>query len=71
LLPVIDHDGLERLLARMRGGKRAVAWRMPILRQHHVAEAAGEAIDVRYDFVAERNGELSARTEVVLDIDNE
>jgi hypothetical protein len=41
------------------------------LRQHHMPEAAGEAIDVRYDLVAVGNGELSAGTEVVLDIDNQ
>src|SRR5262245_8751813 len=55
----------------MRGGKRAVAGRMTVLGQHQVAEAAGEAIDVGDDLVAVGNGELSARTEVVLDVDNE
>ena len=48
-----------------------MAGRMPVLRQHHVAEAAGEAIDVGDDLVALGNGELSAWTEVVLDVDNE
>jgi hypothetical protein len=32
---------------------------------------AGEAIDVRYDLVALGHGKLSARTEVVLDVDNQ
>ena len=48
-----------------------VAGRVPVLRQDHVPEAAGETIDGRYDLVAVRNGKLSARTEVVLDVDNQ
>jgi hypothetical protein len=44
---------------------------MPILRQHHMAEAAGEPIDRRNDFVAFGNGKLAARAEVVLDVDHQ
>jgi hypothetical protein len=44
---------------------------MPILRQHHVAEAAGEPIDGRHDFIATRNGKVAVGTEIVLDVDNQ
>jgi hypothetical protein len=44
---------------------------MPILRQHHMAKAAGEPIDRRNNFVAFGNGKLAARTEVVLDVDHQ
>jgi hypothetical protein len=42
-----------------------------MLRQHHVAEAPGEAIDDRHDVVAMGNGKPAARTEVVLDVDDQ
>src|SRR6266508_4630216 len=44
---------------------------MPILRQHHVAEAAGQAIDGGHDFIATRNGKVAVGTEIVLDIDDQ
>jgi hypothetical protein len=44
---------------------------MPILRQHHVSEARGDAIDDRDDFIAARNGKFAARAEVILDIDDQ
>src|SRR6266436_7008728 len=71
LLSVVDGDGLEWTLAPVRRCKRAVAGRMPILRQHHVPEARCDAIDDRHDFVAARNGKLAARTEVILDGDHQ
>src|SRR5262245_61462956 len=71
LLSVVDRDGLERTFVAMRRRERVVAGRMPILRQHHVFETRGDAIDDRYDIIAERNGKLGARAEGVLDIDDQ
>ena len=48
-----------------------VAGRVPILRQHHVAEAAGQAIDRRHDFIAVRDGKIAIRTKVILNIDDQ
>src|SRR5438876_7976898 len=71
LRPIGERDGLERAPAGMRRCKRVVAGRVPILRQHHLAETPGEAIDDRHDVVAMRDGKLAARTEVVLDVDDQ
>src|SRR5580704_4529229 len=43
---------------------------MPILGQHHVAKPRREAVDQRNNFVALRNRERAARTEIVLNIDD-
>src|SRR5262249_60713710 len=64
LLSVVDRDGLEWTFAAMRRCKRVVAGRGPILRQHHVVEARGDAIADRHDFIAARNGPVSHRTEL-------
>src|SRR5262249_20246482 len=71
LLSVADRDGPEWTLSAMRRWKRVVAGRVPILRQHHVVEARGDAIDDRHDFIAARNGKFATRTEVILDIDDQ
>jgi hypothetical protein len=44
---------------------------MPILRQDHMAQAAGEPIDRRHDFVAFGDGKPAAGAEVVLDVDHQ
>jgi hypothetical protein len=36
-----------------------------------VLEAWGQPVDHRHDLVAARNGKTAARTEIVLDIDNQ
>src|SRR5262249_7190731 len=71
LLSVVDRDGLERTFVAMRRRERVVAGRMPILRQHHVPETRGDAIDDRHDLIAARNSKLAARAEVILDIDDQ
>src|SRR5262249_7035533 len=71
LLSVVDRDGLERTFVAMRRRERVVAGRMPILRQHYVPETRGDAIDDRHDLIAARNGKLTARAEVILDIDDQ
>ena len=68
LRPIGERDGLERAPAGMRRCKRVVAGRVPILRQHHVAETSRDAIDDRHDVVPIGDGKLAARTEVVLDV---
>src|SRR6185437_14428547 len=45
--------------------------RMPILRQHHVAEACRETVDDRDDLVAARHRQRAAATEIVLHVDND
>src|SRR5690606_27167700 len=55
----------------VRRGKRAVAGRMPILRQHHVLEAPRKPVDERHDLVAARNGKRAARTEIILNVDDQ
>src|SRR5262245_52238251 len=71
LLSVVDRDGLEWTFVAMRRCERVVAGRMPILRQHHMPETRGDAIDDRHDFMAARNGEFATWTEVILDIDDQ
>ena len=71
LRAVGDLDRLIGLLARMRGGEGQMAARMPILRQHHMGKLRGQAIDQRHDLVAAGHREAAARTEVVLDVDDQ
>src|SRR5206468_1065864 len=51
--------------------KRLVAGRMPVLGQDDMLEAAGERVDDRHYLVAARHGEGAARTEIVLDVDDD
>src|SRR5580700_9404736 len=44
---------------------------MPVLRQHHVGEPRGEAVDQRNDLITMRHAQRAAGTEVVLDIDDD
>jgi hypothetical protein len=53
----------------MRGGERAVTWRMPILGQRDVIEALGETIDDRHHGVAVGDRKCSAGTKIALYID--
>ena len=48
-----------------------MAARVPVLRQHHMRESRGQAIDQRHDLVAARHRQPAARTEVVLDVDDQ
>ena len=43
---------------------------MPILRQHDIAKACGEAINDWHHFVATRHCQCAARTEIVLHVDD-
>src|SRR5262249_51350548 len=70
LRSISNSRGLERLLARVRRGKRVMSGRMPILRQHHVLETAGQMIDQRHDLVAARHRQPAARAEIVLHVDH-
>ena len=71
LLSVGDLDRVERLFAHMRGSKREVPARMPILGEDHVGEARGELVDNGDDLVAVRHGEIAAGAEVVLHVDDQ
>ena len=71
LRPVMHHGGLEGVLGGVRGGEGLVLRRVPVLRQHHVLEAAREAVDERHHLVAARHRELAARAEIILHIDDE
>src|SRR4029077_17662797 len=55
----------------MRGRERLVRRRMPVLCEDHMRETCGELVDQGHDFVAARNRQRAARTEVVLDIDHQ
>src|SRR5207248_2345866 len=63
--------GLEGFAARMGAGEGDVIARMPVLRQHDVGKARGEAVDDRNDPVALGHGERAARHEVVLHVDDD
>src|SRR4029077_18555963 len=56
---------------RMRGCKRQVSGRMPILREHDIAKVFREPVEHCYDFMALRYRKCAAGTEVVLYIDND
>ena len=71
LRAIIQLDRLEGLAAGVAGGEGGVSRRVPVLRQHDMAEAAPERVDCGYDRVAIRHGEAPARTEIVLDVDDE
>src|SRR5262249_43442251 len=71
LRSVGDLDRLVRLPAGMRRRERQMSRRMPVLRQYHVLEAPGDAIDAGHDLVAARHRETAAGTEIVLDVDDE
>ena len=71
LRTVARGDRFERLLAGMRGGKRRMAARMPILCQHDVAEFCGQPVDDRHHVVTARHGERAAGAKVVLYIDDD
>jgi hypothetical protein len=47
-----------------------MATRVPVLRQNHMGELGGQAIDCRNYLVALRHGERTTRTEIVLNIDD-
>jgi hypothetical protein len=53
----------------MRRDERAVAWRMPVLGQHHMIESFGEAIDNWHHGIAIGNGKRATRAEIVLHVD--
>lgn len=69
LLAIRHDDAVEGVRSRMRRRERAVAWRMPVLGQHDVIEAFGEAIDDRHHGIAVGNRKRSAGAEIVLHID--
>jgi len=48
-----------------------MAARVPVLREHDILEARGEAVHHRHDFVAARHGEHATGTEIVLDVDHD
>jgi hypothetical protein len=48
-----------------------MTWRMPILGQHDVVEALGQAIDDGHDVIAIGNGQSPARAEIVLHVDRQ
>ena len=48
-----------------------MAARVPILGQHHVLEARGQAVDQRHDLVAARHRKAAAGAEIVLDVDHQ
>src|SRR5882724_3989609 len=71
LFAVGQAGGLEGLAPGMGGGERDVVARMPVLREHDVRKAAGEAVDDGHDLVALRHGERAAWHEVVLHVDDD
>src|ERR1700722_16801100 len=68
LLTISRRNAFERLPARMRGGKRRMATRMPVLGQHHIAESRGHPVDDRHHLVAARYGERAAGAKIVLHV---
>src|SRR5262249_1308132 len=71
LRAISDGNRLVRPAAGMLGGEGLVTRRMPVLGQDHVAETPRQPVDDRHHLVAARHGERAARTEVVLDVDND
>ena len=71
LRPIIDLDCLEGTPAFVGRGEGMMAGRMPILRQDHVLERAGNAIDEGNGFIGSRNGERASSAKVILDVDDE
>ena len=63
-----EFDHLERPSAGMRRRERPMLRRMPVLGEHDVLEARGDAIDDRDDGVASRHGKRASGQEVVLDV---
>src|SRR5204862_3780305 len=64
-------DALIWLSAGMRGGKRLVPGGMPVLCEDDVLEMCGEPIDEGDKLIAARNGKASARTEIVLNVNDQ
>ena len=64
-------DRFVRLSAWVRGGKRQMAGRVPILRQDHVLEPRRKPIDQRHHLMAVRHREAAVGAEIVLDIDDQ
>src|SRR6266851_1562823 len=71
LLAVGQVNDVKRFGARMRGGERDVALRVPVLRHHDVQEPGGEAIDDRHDLVAPGHSERATWDEAVLHVDDD
>lgn len=61
-------DGLEGLLALVLGRERHVIGRVPVLREHHVLELAGQVVDEGDDLVALVHGQGAAGDEALLDV---
>ena len=71
LFAIGELDGLHRTAAGMAAREGEMARRVPVLRQHDMAEAFRNAIDHRHDPVAFRHGQRAARTEIVLHVDDQ
>jgi hypothetical protein len=69
LCAVANIDGLKVLLP-MRGRKRLMTLRVPILRQYHVLKFCRQPIDCWYDLVAARHRQIAARAKVILQVDH-
>jgi hypothetical protein len=69
----VQVDLLERGAAGVRAGEGNVAGRVPVLRGHHVTEAARaqQRVDRRHDRVALVAGQRAAGHEVRLQVDHD
>src|SRR5439155_17059210 len=67
---VRELDRLERFLAGMTRGEGDVTLRVPVLRDHHVAERRCELVDQRNDLVAVGHGQRAAGEETILHVDD-
>ena len=66
-----ERNAVENVTARMARGERDVVWRVPVLGQNDMPELPHQAVDDGKDCLGVRDGETTAGTEVVLDIDDD
>src|ERR1700678_905968 len=71
LRAIFERDLFVRLWTWMVRGERCMAGRVPVLGEDDVFKMAGEAVDLRHDFVTAGNSELAARAEIALHVDDE
>lgn len=70
-LGAVGHVDHAHRVGIVRAGEGGVARRVPVLRQDHRVEGGHEGVDTFDDFITPRDGEGTAWTEIVLDIDDE
>ncbi len=71
LVAIRQRDDLERRLAGMRGRKRDVSRRVPVLGQHDMGELRRDPIDDGHDLIAVLHRQAPSGQEAVLHVDDD